>query len=62
MMGDDVERPLDRGSIGLIMEWKVRFALQRRREHRMRDGVVRMGRIAVVVLDLRMHVDPGHHE
>lgn len=28
----------------------------------MHDGMVRMGRIAVIVLDFRVDMDPWHHE
>jgi hypothetical protein len=61
-MAGKVGRLMDGVRIGLIMEWPVRFALQRSREHRMRDGMVLMARVAMTVLDLRMHVDPRHHE
>ena len=62
MIAGEVNRLMDGARIGLIMEWLVRFALQRSREHRMSDCMVHMARVAMTVLDLRMHVDPGHHE
>ena len=62
LMAGEVDRLMDGIRIGLIMEGLVRFALQRSREHRMRDRMVCMGRGAMTMLDLRMHVDPGHHE
>jgi hypothetical protein len=62
MMADEVDRLMDGACISVIMEWPVRFALQRSREHRMRDRMVPMARISMTVLDLRMHVDPRHHE
>ena len=62
LMAGEVDRLMDGARIGLLMVWLVRFALQRSREHRMRDRMVHMARIAMTVLDLRMHVDPRHHE
>lgn len=62
MVAGELHRLLKDTSMGVIRMWLVRFALQWSRKHRMHDGMVRMGRIAVIVLDLRMHVHPGHHE
>lgn len=62
MMADEVDRLPDDTSIGVIIVWLVRFALQRLRKHRMHDCMVHMARVSMAVLHLRMHVHPGHHE
>lgn len=62
MMAGEVDRLMDGVRIGLIMEWLMGFALQWSREYRMHDRMVLMARATVVVLDLRVDVDPGHHD
>ena len=61
MMGNGLDMLMCTARAGVIMLSEI-LALQRGREDRVRDGVVHMARISVVVLHLRVDMNPRHHE